>query len=172
MFDFDRCSGIFSNPRVIDISDSLPGLGLAFSPDSKYLYACSIWRVFQINTDSAVMYVDTVALWDGYSSPNPPLYTHFWLMYLAANGKIYISTDASTVDLHYINYPDNGSIACDVQQHALHLPCYVSRADVNHPNYYLGRLVGSPCDTLQWQGLDEINNYDFHFSISPIQTTQ
>jgi len=165
LFDFDRCSGIFSNPKYINLFDKKAGLGLAFSSNSKYLYACSFKHVFQMNTDSTVINVDTVAKNDGYASPNPPFYTDFWTMYLAANGKIYISTGNGTLDLHYIDFPDSGGVACDVQQHALHLPCYSGRADVNHPNYYLGRLIGSPCDTV-WQGILE-QQHDFRFRIYP-----
>jgi len=88
-------------------------------------------------------------------------------MYLAANGKIYISSGNGVIDLHYINYPDSAGMACSVQQHALHLPCYSGRGNVNHPNYYLG------CDTTQTScpclttGINEINQHDFRFSISP-----
>jgi hypothetical protein len=52
LLDFDRCSGVFSNPRVIDVADGGIGWGLAFSPSGKYVYACSSSRIFQIDTDN------------------------------------------------------------------------------------------------------------------------
>lgn len=165
LFDFDRCSGTFSNPKYINLFDKKAGLGLAFSSNSKYLYACSFKRIFQMNTDSTVIVVDTVAKNDGFYSPYPPLQTDFWTMYLAANGKIYISSGSSVIDVHYIDFPDSNGLACNVQQHALHLPCYSYRGDVNHPNYYLGRLIGSSCDTV-WQSIQE-QRHDFHFRIYP-----
>jgi hypothetical protein len=164
ILDFDRCTGIFSNPILFDITDTYPGYGYTFSPNSEYIYATSFLHVFQVNIDSAI--VDTVATYDNYTSPNPPFYTLFYTMYRASDGKIYISTANGTVDLHYINFPDSASISCDVQQHALHLPCYQYRADVNHPNYYLGPVIGSICDSLH-VGINEIGGHDFNFSVSP-----
>ncbi|MBV6454645.1 MAG: T9SS type A sorting domain-containing protein [Bacteroidetes bacterium] len=169
LFDFDRCSGVFSNEHIIDISDSIAGFGLAFSPSGKYLYASSFQRIYQLNTDTSDIAASKtiVAVNDGYFSPVPPFQTDFWFMYLAANGKIYISSGNGVIDLHYINYPDSAGMACSVQQHALHLPCYSGRGNVNHPNYYLG------CDTTQTScpclttGINEINQHDFRFSISP-----
>jgi hypothetical protein len=67
------------------------------------------------------------------------------------------SSGNSVIDIHYIDNPDSGGMACNVMQHALHLPCYSARGNVNHPNYYLGRLQGSPCDTLQWTVIQKLN---------------
>lgn len=149
-FDFDRCTGMFTSSAIISFVDQNSGNGLAFSSDSKYLYFTTFLKVVQINTDTTDMQasLEVVALNDTFYSPNYPFLTDFWLMYLAANGKIYISSGNSVIDLHYIESPDSGGIACNVMQHALHLPCYSGRGNVNHPNYYLGRLQGSPCDTL------------------------
>ena len=172
LFDFDRCSGIFSNEQIIDITDSVSGFGLAFSPNSKYLYAASFQKIYQLNTDTSDIAASkaTVAINDGYYSPIPPFQTDFWMMYLAANGKIYISSGNGVIDLHYINYPDSAGMACDVHLHDLHLPCWSGRGSVNHPNYYLG------CDTTQTTcpclttGINEINQHNFKFSISPNPT--
>ena len=159
LLDFDRCLGMFSNPLVLNLTDSSPGFGISFSPNSRYLYASSFVHIFQINVDSLT--VDTIATYDGYASPIPPLFTLFWTMYRAADGKIYISTANSTLDLHYINFPDSAGIACDVKQHALHLPCYAGGSNVNHPNYYLGPVSGSACDSLTGMNghFNEISNF-------------
>jgi hypothetical protein len=171
ILDFDRCSGMFSNPLLIDLSTPNGGLGMAFSPNSKYLYVADFDQIYQINTDTTDIpaSVQIVAINDGYYSPQPPFWTDFWLMYLAANGKIYISSGNGVIDMHYINYPDSAGLACDVQQHALHLPCYYFRGHVNHPNYYLGcdTTLGCPCLTT---GIDEPPGHDFKFSVSPNPT--
>ncbi len=149
LFDFDRCSGIFSNERVIDCSDSYPGIGLAFSRSSQLLYASSTYHIFQMRTDSvAQSSLDSVATNDGYYSPNPPLLDDFWYMYLANDDKIYITAGNSVIDMHYINFPDSSGIACDVRQHAIRLPCYNNRTVPNHPNYTLGPVQNSTCDTI------------------------
>lgn len=164
LFDFDRCTGLFTNPSYINVNDGNAGFGLEFSPNSQFLYASSFWHIFQINTQLST--VDTVATFDGFASPNPPLYTFFWLMYLGSDSKIYISTGNGTLILHTINYPDSAGIACDVQQHNITLPCYTARANVNHPNYYLGCDTTSGCPCLN-TSLNEIEKHNFNFSLSP-----
>lgn len=169
LFSFDRCSGNFTGLEYVALNDSSTGFGLAFSSDSKYLYNSSFNRIYQFNTDTSDIGASKtiVAVNDGYYSPYPSLQTDFWLMYLAANGKIYISSGNGVIDFHYINYPDSAGMACDVHLHDLHLPCYSFRSNVYHPNYYLG------CDTTQTTcpclttGINEINQHDFRFSISP-----
>ncbi len=170
LFDFDRCSGTFSNGNIIQWPDSQPGLGIMFSANSQYLYASTFNKIYQINTDTSniASSLQQVALYDGYLSPY--FQTDFWVMYRAANGKIYISSGSSVIDMHFINYPDSGGMACDVQQHALHLPCYTGRANVNHPNYYLGCDNTSGCACLI-TGLKENEPHDFKFSISPNPTS-
>ncbi|MBL0054534.1 MAG: hypothetical protein IPP29_25160 [Bacteroidetes bacterium] len=143
LFDFDRCTGQFSNYRSITIGPSNGGLGLAFSPNSKQLYFCTFDTVYQLQTDSTNLLtsLQVVAINDGFYSPIPPYQTNFWDMYLGANGKIYISSGSSVISMHYIDSPDVFGIGCNVQLHSLPLPCWTIRANVNHPNYYLG------CDT-------------------------
>ena len=165
ILDFDRCTGDFSNPRVFDVSGSI-GWGLAFSPSGKYAYACSSTKIYQFNIDSLT--VDTIAFYDGFISPpgQTCCATSFWNMYLAANGKIYITSGSSVQHIHEMNYPDSAGVACDVQQHAVDLQSYRhGRAVPNHPNYNLGPVVGSVCDTLG-VGIEEFH-HDFHFGISP-----
>ena len=149
--DFDRCSGQFSNLQTLPIYDTHPGFGTAFSPNSIYFYASTTFHVFQFNTDSSniLATLDTVATNDTFYSPIYPFQSDFNLMYLAQDNKIYITSNNGVVDLHYINNPDSGGLACDVHQHDLHLPCYQLRGVPNHPNYFLGPVTGSVCDTLQ-----------------------
>ncbi len=163
--DFDRCTGDFSNEQVIPVSTGAYLWGLAFSPSGEYVYACTSTEIFQIDILSLTF--DTVAVFDGFASPFPPFYTTFMLMYLAANGKIYITSGNSTSHFHFINYPDSAGMSCNVQQHALSIDSVRHfRAVPNHPNYYLGPLAGSVCDTLGLS-IAEQGKHDFRFSISP-----
>ena len=174
LFDFDRCSGMLTNGQIISHTDSVySGNGLAFSSNSKYLFFTTFNEIYQINTDSSNVQasLSLVAVNDGYAYPYPSLKTDFWTMYLAANGKIYISSGSGVIDMHYINYPDSAEMTCDVQQHALRLPCYYVRGNVYHPNYYLG------CDTTQTTCpcLTDVNNLsppDFKFRIYPNPVTK
>jgi hypothetical protein len=169
LFNFDRCSGMFSNPAIVSIIDNQYLFGLAFSPSGQYTYTCSSGNIFQINNDT--YNVDTVATYDGYISPGPSCCpAAFWNMYTAANGKIYISSGSGVQHIHEMNYPDSAGIACDVQQHAIDLIDYLYlRAVPNHPNYYLGCDTTSGCACLT-TSIEDQTVHDFKFSISPNPT--
>jgi hypothetical protein len=166
LFHFDRCNANFTLDSIIDYSDSLVGFGTAFSANSRYLYFSSYIHLYQLDTDSLNTFgsLQLVATNDTFLSPVNPFYTNFHTMYLAANSKIYVTSTSSVVDLHFIEMPDSAGIACDVHLHDLHLPKFNARSVPNHPNYYLGRKIGSPCDSLT--SISEIE-HDFRFSISP-----
>ncbi len=148
IWDFDRCSGLFSNQIHIDINDSGGAGGAAFSRKGRYLYISKIYFAYQFDlfaTDIAASKT-TIAVYDGFASGGffP---TVFYQMQLAPNDKIYINSSSSVFDYHVINYPDSGGLACDLQQHSIHLPGY-SKSLPNHPNYFLGPISGSVCDSL------------------------
>ncbi|MBL7925750.1 MAG: T9SS type A sorting domain-containing protein [Bacteroidia bacterium] len=170
LVDFDRCSGLFSNTHKIHLVTGDYLWGNAFSPSSQFVYVCSTLNIFQINTSTYA--VDTVATYDGFMSGLPPTCcaTTFMNMYLAANGKIYLTSGSSSQHLHEINYPDSAGVLCDVQQHSISLGVWNLRSVPNHPNYHLGRLQGSPCDTLQWTNINELE-FDFRFRIYPNPVT-
>ena len=86
-------------------------------------------------------------------------------MYLAANCKVYLTSTNGVLDLHEIDYPDSAGTACNVNLHNIHLPCFNLGTVPVHPNYYLGRLVGSPCDSLT--SINDLAVHDFKFSIFP-----
>ena len=165
LYDFDRCSGQFSNAKL-DSIDNEPGFGATFSPNGKYLYALSFSNIYQYQTDTSDFSGSRklVATYDGFLSLSQ---TDFWFSFLAANGKIYITSGGRVVDITCIEYPDSLDTACFVNQHSVHLPSWTFRGHVNHPNYYLGRLSGSPCDSLTWVGIDEFQPHDFKMRISP-----
>ncbi|MBK6642320.1 MAG: T9SS type A sorting domain-containing protein [Bacteroidetes bacterium] len=150
IFSFDRCTGLLSNPVHVAINDSSSGVGVSFSSNSKFLYVSSLRYVYQFDVSAPNIPASqtTVAVWDGFYSPNPPLGTYFDIAQLAPDGKIYISTGNGTLHLHVINQPDSAGLACDLVQHGVPLPAYNFNSLPNHPNYFLGALAGSPCDTL------------------------
>ncbi|MBK7968866.1 MAG: T9SS type A sorting domain-containing protein [Bacteroidetes bacterium] len=114
------------------------------------MYVSSTNYVYQFDVTAAniMSTKTTVAVWDGFYSPNPPFATKFDIAQLAPDGKIYIATGNSTLHLHVINQPDSAGLACDLVQHGVPLPAYNFNSLPNHPNYFLGALAGSPCDTL------------------------
>jgi hypothetical protein len=84
-----------------------------------------------------------VAVYDGFMQT--VFESIFTLMRLAPDGKIYINT--YTRHYHLINNPDVQGIGCDVKQHHISLPQDPLLIPL-YPNYRLGPIDGSPCDTL------------------------
>jgi DNA-binding beta-propeller fold protein YncE len=168
---FNRCTGMFSNTVALPLTSGEYLWGLAFSPSGKYAYAASSNYIYQIDADTYTL-VDTVATFDGFISPGPNCcYTSFWNLYLAADGKIYVTSGSSVRHFSVINSPDSAGIACDIQQHSIFIGNYAHlRAVPNHPNYYLGcdTTLGCPCLTT---GIDEAHGHDFKFSVSPNPTS-
>ncbi len=150
IFDFDRCTGLFSNPVYVPISDYNGGGGVAFSPNSRYVYVSSVFDAYQYDTEASDIGASMVhiAEWDSFYSPQEPFATLFDIAQLAPDGKIYIATGNSTFHLHVINQPDEGGLACDMVQHGIELPYYFWNSLPNHPNYHLGPVDGTVCDSL------------------------
>lgn len=150
VFQFDRCTGLFSSPVAVTYTDLEFGNGVAFSPNGRYLYVTDVYNVYQYDTEAPDLAASEVLIaeWDSTYSPFPPLATLFDIAQLAPDGKIYIGTGNSTDKLHVIHSPDSAGLACNIEQHGIALPRYFSNSLPNHPNYHLGALAGSPCDTL------------------------
>lgn len=150
IFDFDRCTGLFSNPVYVAIDDYNGGGGVAFSPNSRYVYVSSVFDAYQYDTEASDIGASMVhiAEWDSFYSPQAPFATLFDIAQLAPDGKVYIATGNSTFHLHVINQPDEGGLACDMVQHGIELPYYFWNSLPNHPNYHLGPVDGSVCDSL------------------------
>lgn len=154
VFDFDRCTGLLSNPVYFTIqtpmNESIWG-NIAVSPNSRYLYATCYHHVLQFDlwaTDISAS-KQVVATYDGYicTYPNDNIQygnALFFVPQLAPNGKIYISSFGATDVYTAINQPDSVGLACDVQQHALDFNKDVSYSIPNFPNYRLGASV-TPC---------------------------
>ena len=150
IFDFDRCTGELSEPLHFTYVDSAWSGGVAISPNSRFLYVSSFKNVYQYDlwAEDIPASKDTVAVWDGFMVP-PVFATTFFLMQLGPDGKIYINSNNAVPYLHVINNPDLPGDSCDVCQHCVALPSWNSFSLPNFPNYRLGHLQGSPCDTLR-----------------------
>ncbi len=150
LLDFDRCLGVFSNHIRVSIFDNADGGGVAFSSNSQVLYVSSTSYLYQFDMTATNIASTqaTVAVWDTFYSPNPPFATTFYLAQLAPDNKIYISSSNSVLSMHVIDYPDSLGLACGVCQHCIALPTYNFTTIPNHPNYHLGAVGSSICDSL------------------------
>lgn len=174
VFDFNRCDGSMGNSKHIPmpflVDSGWAGLGISFSPNSRYLYVCATKMVLQYDMwalDIAAS-VDTVAVYDGYKSP---FGSYFVTAQLAPDGKIYISCGNGEDVYHVINRPDEKGDSCLFGQHAIQLPTF-SGGVPNFPNYRLGALAGSPCDTLKpLMGLEATDRNENQIKVFPNPAT-
>lgn len=150
LYAFDRCTGLLSDPRHAQEIGVCSSAGVAFSPNSQLLYVSSCLNLYQFDTEAEDLAASmvTIAHWDSTYSPSPPFAALFDLAQLAPDGKVYISTGNGTMVLHVVNDPDSAGMACNFEQHGVALPRVFSNSLPNHPNYHLGPVDGSVCDSL------------------------
>lgn len=152
LFNFDRCTGNFSNHKNLGLF-TLPtygSLGIVFSPNAQVLYASGDYVIYQwdLTASNIQSTKTTVCIYD--STYACPVYgVLFYQMQRAINGKVYISSPNSSYCLSVINNPDNLGTSCNAVAHGLsNLPYYNGASVPYFPNYNLGRLFASTCDTL------------------------
>jgi hypothetical protein len=148
IFDFNRCTGELSNPVFIPIADNADNelfAGLAWSADGRYLYAGEAKRILQFD-----MWASDIAASITNVAERVPPSPHLAYLELGPDGYIYGRSVGGDWRLHRIKYPERGGLSCEVQQSYYYLD--FPFVNLPHfPNYRLGPLDGSPCDTL---GLD------------------
>ncbi len=151
LYNFDRCSGELSNLTHFNFIDSVESLtcGAEFSPNGRWLYLCDYKHIWQLDTEAAdVLSSKTlVADWFYDSSFSQPLHDWFYSMQLCPDGKIYVSPPNGLNMVHIIQRPDLRGTDCKFEQHAIFFNYYYDNRP-NFPNYRLGALDGSPCDTV------------------------
>ena len=146
--DFDRCTGVFSNPIAIPLlGDSVDICGVAVSPNSRRLYLSTgfkLWQYDLMATDVAASAL-LVGEFDGFQSP---FNATFYQPMLAPDGKIYMTCTNGNDVLHVIHNPNAEGLACEFQQHGLAIPTYHAFMAPNFPHYRLYDVPGSVCDSL------------------------
>jgi hypothetical protein len=165
-FEFDRCSGMLTFIDQKYFGGNIFCLGASISPNSQYAYVTlggNEILQYDLNASNIVASEQVVATYDGFQAP-AGWNTNFWMHQIGPDGKIYINTTSTAMALHTIESPDSAGVACNVQQHSILLPKFNATLP-NFPNYRLGALVGSPCDTLT--GVGNIPLHDFKFRVYP-----
>ncbi|HMW37927.1 MAG TPA: T9SS type A sorting domain-containing protein [Saprospiraceae bacterium] len=158
IFDFDRCNGIISNPQVVinEKARDKDYCYVAVSPNNRFLYFnCDsiIWQ-YDLFANDIKGSETIVGEWDGYYFDNR-LTTSFNQISLAEDGKIYVSCRSSSIYLHVINNPNEKGADCNFQLRQVELPAFMFGNLPAPPNYRLGSLQGTVCDTL-FSGTDDI----------------
>jgi hypothetical protein len=150
LYSFDRCTGKFLSYQEKLLSNGYNVGGVSFSPNSKVMYVSYQDTLLQYDLTAPDIFASelVVAVYDGFRDDNN-IRTLFYTMQLAPDNRIYISVPyAPSRYLHYIKYPDSIGVACEVVQHGLELPVLNDSNMPSLPNYRLGKLEGSPCDTI------------------------
>ena len=178
VFDFDRCTGLLSNARLlehtIDPSLNNAGASVTFSSSSRYLYITAVdngHTLFQYDTEASDLLASEKVI---YHCPlvNQQFECGLLNMRLAPDGKIYISGSDDTISFSIIHQPDSLGFACDFELGGLVFPLAYPGAYFPYwPNYRLGALEGSSCDTITSAVNPVVNNGgSMHFVPNPAIT--
>ena len=165
IFDFDRCTGILSNPLHVAhpfaSPDSALAGGVSVSPNSRYLYLSATAWVYQYDLQAPDIASSRIIVGE-YDGTLLPLPTTFYRAQVAPDGKIYITATNGNRSMHVIHHPDLPGPACDFQNNAVIVDNYIFWGSMPYfPNYRLGALEGSSCDTLN-NGIAPEANFDWH----------
>jgi PKD domain/Secretion system C-terminal sorting domain len=168
VFDFDRQTGMLSNPESAIIHDGADTInlccgGMAFSADSKYIYRSGFTQKYATSGNSYLQQFDVTVsgkLNDWKEVAVFDLDSIHWLsnqyghFELGADGRIYIRASCGgCAGMSILMHPEREGAASGMRnlfsyqqdQHFSGMPVF--------PNYRLGPIDGSPCDTLA------LNNY-------------
>ncbi|TSA50188.1 MAG: T9SS C-terminal target domain-containing protein [Sphingobacteriales bacterium] len=166
ILDFDRCSGLISNNIILDSVPStgtfLNYYGCEFSPDNTKFYVANEKYLYQFDLNNVNPPSTKTLLWN---NPNYPSTTASCFamgqLELAPDNKIYFTINScapassgniysfQNMNLSVINFPDSLGLACNLLIDTINLNGHKTVYGLpNMPNYNLGKLVGSACDTL------------------------
>jgi hypothetical protein len=171
VMNFNRCTGHLS--QIKSIEPETPGnipwyVGAAFSPNGNFLYVSSNGNnsaLFKYDLSLPDPAISRDTIWEFTNSTQPG-----GLLKLAPDGKIYMSNawnngvqfnypyqdsmfNFVNMNLSVINDPDQPGLSCNFQPYSFYLGSKRTYYGLpNNPDYELGPLAGSPCDTLTGVG--------------------
>jgi hypothetical protein len=150
IFDFDRCTGLLSNPvhfQMTNNADNKLGGGTAFSADGHYLYVSDELRLWQFDMWASDPTATLTKIADReLNGPCALGYTITWLE-LGPDGRIYGAPASGQQCMHRVARPERGGEACEFVQSYYKLTT-PHQYMPHFPNYRLGPVDGSACDTL------------------------
>jgi len=173
-WDLDRCDGTLSNFNEVYKANfyswvspsnfSAHLYGLSYSRSKNYIYGCTADTVYQFNPRATVDSLKCMVIWYDtnhvYALADT---TQMRSLELAEDGNIYIGYQRLSLNTFFgyqpmasylgvIKNADYAYPTCYVNPHGVFLgtqcQCAVQGTLPSVPNYNLGPLIGSPCDTL------------------------
>lgn len=157
-FIFDRCEGILANFQYIKLPYQITyATGCSFSFDNQFLYVVTLDSLYKYSiANNSLIDRKIIAYYDGYQeqvTQQARTWTEFGMLQQASDGRIYGTGPGSpcrTMDV--IDKPNLPGKSCNFIAHTVRCPT-MKLCLPNFPNYRLGPIDGSICDTL---GIDNI----------------
>jgi Secretion system C-terminal sorting domain len=168
IMDFDRCSGTLSNFQLVYTPPTM-NYGcedIDFSSNSRYLYANERVKVFQFDVqdrttpgaiqNSMIQVVDTAWTTETCDSGYVGGKLFYAVGGLTPDNRIYYFTLVGCNELTYLEHPDSAGLASMMNYTGVSFPGLHAAGMPYFPNYRLGPVAGSVCDTLsvgveEWQ---------------------
>jgi len=170
LLNFNRCSGILSPSVTIEpqlTASPYPYYWSSeFSPDGRFLYVTSttnpISRLWQYDTWAPNIFASKTLIWQTSLPPytagalkrGPDDKIYLSCGWVQSNGWYYFPYDSihyypENMNLSVIHSPNSAGLSCDFQPWSFYLGGKRTYWGLpNNPDYDLGPLVGSACDTL------------------------
>jgi hypothetical protein len=169
LYPFDRCNGQFGQAISlyfpIDPSRTSNSIGLCFSLNSQYLYVSTYKTLWQFDLMEDTIQNSLILAGKIDDELNPQKGSLYYQQ-LAPNGEIIIASPYGHKFLSTIHNPNNRGLACNFKAHDFPLP--FNRQNYaglpNYPNYKLGPVDESICDTL---GIDNNPISNFKYTVDP-----
>jgi PKD repeat protein len=164
LYNFDRCTGLLTDYQLLPQTPGYGGI-IAFSPNNRYLYSDdnSLKTLIQYDLTSPDIENSkhVVSTYDGFIDSLTLYPVTFGAATRGPDGKIYSFGSVSHY-MHIIDFPDRPGSECHVRQRAITFPSSMLSANAYYPNYRLGPIDGSSCDSL---GIDNIPMAMYHYDI-------
>ncbi|MEI7802695.1 MAG: hypothetical protein WCI97_08635 [Bacteroidota bacterium] len=163
VFNLDRCTGLLSEfKNIVQYQYPNPGTyGCAFSPNDKFLYVSTLDSLLQIPLTVTQSYANRHLVYyepfanNYYQSIYPITINQLEnldgkiVVACGLVGTLHIHLPPYNTSLSLINQPDSSLSVCDFQPYSIPLQHGTIIADLpNMPNYNLGVLQNSSCDTI------------------------
>ena len=162
IFDFDRCTGQFYDHKLMPYEFNEGYFsGFALSRNNRFAYISDPDHLYQYDLEANIVESTKILIdtYDGFMNP-APWRCNFLNPQLAADGKIYIGSWGGCKNIHIINNPERQGLDCNFRQHGIDLNTFHKGGLPNMPNYRLGPIDGSICDSL---GIDNIPLAGFRY---------
>jgi hypothetical protein len=140
-----------SNYYYKSFIDTIEPIGCAFSPNDSLFFISNLFYLYQYNLknkfDTNRTFIDSFDI-----NVHDPFNVALGAQKLAPDNKIYMGTWNGSRQLHCITKPNIRGKGCDFIQGYLHTDSsnhYFQGSVPNYPNFRLGVMKGSECDTIR-----------------------